>query len=506
MHGAAISRFSQVALMERPQGKGGMWGFLRGRHALLTSLGPGSSTAAGEGLGTCGAAHTECPVPPTLIAQGSPSISPPVLPPADEAPFEPPSEVPSTWDPMASWLPQTPAHPPAAPNAPGSSNSSGKHRGIFATAWSKVKRRFGRSSGKGGRVRGSSTEAGELLSTAGPSPPLGGTPGAAAMLHTTGSVPTPAATINTAFAGGGGQSRIPKAPSGASGLGGRLASGSSVHSGTSASRLPHAAPPAPLAQPPAQRPAPVAAGGASPDPVRRLAFSPAAAGGRPGLAAASQPIPIAAASPNGEQGRQGPPPGWQVQQAQQAQQQRQPAQQSVQQPPQRPSSGQLPPLSPQPPRSQQAGAQASGMRRAGSLPEPSNGNGGTPTPYATAPLPLGAMRSAGVVPSGSSWGSSSGFAAQQLQLLGVPACSGLAGRWLREGGFAEGDGGAEVDFVLQIPQLQAAAREATRHLKVRRAGRQGGSLLWTQRHFASLRLLLARCAMASVDAHATCKQ
>ncbi|KAI7844734.1 hypothetical protein COHA_001619 [Chlorella ohadii] len=167
---------SVVVLMERPQGKGGMWGFLRGRHALLTSPGPGSSTA-------------------------------------DEAPFEPPSEVPSTWDPMASWLPQTPAHPPAAPAAPGSSASGGKHRGIFATAWSKVK------------------------------------------------------------------------------------------------------------------------------------------------------------------------------------------------------------------------------------------------------------RSAGVVPSGSSWGSS-GFAAQQLQLLGVPARSGLAGRWLREGGFAEGDGGAEVDFVLQIPQLQAAAREATRHLKV----------------------------------------
>ncbi|PRW50911.1 basal body [Chlorella sorokiniana] len=381
-----------------------------------------------------------------------------------EVPFEPPSEVPSSWDPMASWLPQTPAQT-AAPGAPASSGSGGKHRGIFAVAWSKVKRRFGRSGSKGGRPRGSSTEGGELLSTAGPSLPLGGTPGGAAVLHTTGSAPTPAATINTAFAAGS-QSRIPKPPSGASNLGGRSASGGSAHSSTSFSRLPRAALPAPMGQPPAQRPAALANGGASPDPVRRLAFSPAAAGGRPGPAAASQPIPIAAAGPTGLQGRQGQPPGWQqqAQQAQQAQQLGQQAQhlQQAQPQQQRPASGQLPPLPK--PAQQPAAAPVSGMRRAGSMPEPSNG--GMPTPYATAPLPLAPARGAGVVPSGSSWGNSSGFAAQQLQLLGVPARSGLAGRWLREGGFAEEDGGAEVDFVLQIPQLQAAAREATRHLKV----------------------------------------
>lgn len=439
--------------MERPQGKGGMWGFLRGRHALLTSPGPGGSTAS------------------------------------DELPFEPPSQVPASWDPMASWLPQTPAnaHPPAAA---GSSTSSSKQRGIFAAAWGKVKRRFGRSSGSKAASwgRGGSTEAGERLSAARPSPPLGGTPGRAAALHTTGSAPTPAATLKTAFEGGS-QTRIPKPPSGASNLGGRSASGSSAHSSAAFSRLPQAAaPPARVGQDPAQRLAPMASGGASPDPVRRLAFGPAASGGKPGPAAASQPVAIAAA---GQQGRQGPPPGWQpqAQQAQQrvqhvpqaqqrtqqhaqheAQQRAQPVPQQAQQPQQqqqRPSSGQLPPL-PRP--QQQAGTQGSRMRRAGSLPEPSSRNGGMPAPYATSPLPLGAMCGVGVAPSGSSWGSSGGFAAQQLQLLGVPARSGLAGRWLREGGSVEGDGGAEVDFVLQIPQLQAAAREATRHLKVRAGG------------------------------------
>lgn len=350
---------------------------------------------------------------------------------------------------MASWLPQTPAQSHAIHRAPASST---KHRGIFATAWSKVKRSFGRSSAKkGGRARSSTTEGGELLATAGPSLPFGAAPGRAAVLHTTGSAPTPAATLSTAFVAGpaGSQSRIPKPPLGSPGQGGRSASSQldgSAHSSASGSRLPQAAPPAPMGQPPLQQWMAAGKGGASPDPVRRLAFSPAATAiGRAGAPASTQPVPIAAGGPHT---RQGPPPGWQ----QQAQQQR-------------PASGQLPPL---PPRPQQAGGPPAGsLRRAGSMPETTNGSCcSLPTPYATAPLPHGSMRSPGLAPPGSSWGSTGGFAAQQLQLLGVPARSGLAGRWLREGGLAEGDGGAEVDFVLQIPQLQAAAREATRHLKV----------------------------------------
>lgn len=348
---------------------------------------------------------------------------------------------------MASWLPQTPAQSHAIHRAPASST---KHRGIFATAWSKVKRSFGRSSAKkGGRARSSTTEGGELLATAGPSLPFGAAPGRAAVLHTTGSAPTPAATLSTAFVAGpaGSQSRIPKPPLGSLGQGGRSASGQldgSAHSSASGSRLPQAAPPAPMGQPPSQQWMAAGKGGASPDPVRRLAFSPAAtASGRAGAPASTQPVPIAAGGPHT---RQGPPLGWQ----QQAQQQRS-------------ASGQLPPL---PPRSQQGGGPPAGsLHRAGSMPETTNGSS-LPTPYATAPLPHGSMPSPGLAPPGSSWGSTGGFAAQQLQLLGVPARSGLAGRWLREGGLAEGDGGAEVDFVLQIPQLQAAAREATRHLKV----------------------------------------
>lgn len=76
-------------------------------------------------------------------------------------------------------------------------------------------------------------------------------------------------------------------------------------------------------------------------------------------------------------------------------------------------------------------------------------------------------------------GSAGGFGFEQLQqLLGVPAHSGLAGRWVREARPAgEGDGAADVDFLLQMPPAQAAARERTCELQVRAAGMRVGCTL-----------------------------
>lgn len=165
--------------------------------------------------------------------------------------------------------------------------------------------------------------------------------------------------------------------------------------------------------------------------ARRLAFSPTAPP-RPGVAG-SQPIPIA-----GHQRR----PSWGEQQGA--------------------------------PAGPQYGAVPYQHRGAAGLPR----HGGRQSPAPTA----------GSVPYGGSLaGSTTGPGSLQLasgpgQLLGMPARSGLAGRWVREvappgghdgtggggiGGASE-DGAADVDFLLQIPPLQAAARERTRELQARR--------------------------------------
>lgn len=328
---------------------------------------------------------------------------------------------------MASWLPQTPA--PQAIPAPSTSKPPSS---ILAVAWRRVKRRFSRSQKAGARGRGSGSEGGEPLGAAGMPPPAVTGAVNPALLHTTGSAPTgPGASGSGPFAGAG-PSRIPKAPRSG---GASTAAGS----GTPSSRLlqlrSQAAPYALPGQPAAQQGMPDQSSGATPDPVRRLAFSPAGAAGWPGPPAASQPISIAAASQHRQQHSPGPRPGHQQEHGRQQWQHQQLVPQQNGQP---------------------AGGQGSGLRRAGSLPKPSTGNGGMPAPFAIAPLNLGAS-------AGGSLGSS--FQAQQLQLLGVPARSGLAGRWLREGS-AEADGAADVDFILQMPPLQAAAREATRQLQV----------------------------------------
>lgn len=379
----------------------------------------------------------------------------------------PEPEVPHDWDPMAGWLPQTPALPAApgaapttvhtaAPGTAASSSSKAKAGGF----WGRLKRRLTRSGRKG--RGGSSSDGGELLAGGGaasPPPPL------PSVLHTTGSMPLPpglAAPGPAAFQATW-HSRIPRpplpGPSAGSSNGSRPASAApaapqgttSSTPGGSSSRLlemqfshmaaasgggSSVAPSAQQQQ--AQQPSRYPLPGNGGSTARRLVFSPAAAGaGAPGAEPyPTQPIPIAPAQrqqPGGGHVRRlswqqdGHPaqPGHYAG-AQQAQQQAYQQRGAMQQPAQGPAS----------------------LPAAGSLP-------------------------------GFGAGSLPGFDAGQVQqLLGAPARSGLAGRWVREapprgsggggaGGEGEaGDSAAEVDFLLQIPPLQAAARERTRELQV----------------------------------------
>lgn len=414
---------------------------------------------------------------------------------------------------MAGWLPSSAAHSPATPAAaapaatpPSQAGSSGgRGKSGFAAAWSKLKRRFSRSRAKEGRAG-----ARQLLTEAA-SPADADTPamGIAARwaagwkelsmhfmhlpchtvhelmslnsqmarspcrrLYTTGSAPAQPAYYQQLAGHGAGaqwQSRIPKPPP--AGAGGSAAGGSAGGTplvqhfgdtpGDSSSRLLQmrfaaqhssggggsghasgasrmAAPLAPARGPEGGAPLAPAAGfvPAGPDDAtaRRLVFSP----GR--QAGPAQPVAIPGrASAEGWLHRR---PSWQQGQGQPA----------------------LPP--------QQHPSIAS--------------------PSAAAAHPLFAL-SFGAASAAGSLG-----AVPQL-LLGVPAHSGLAGRWVRERSCNGDEGGAaDIDFLLQasrstcsclaqallvaghskakfarasllqIPPLQAAARERTRELQVLR--------------------------------------
>lgn len=381
-----------------------------------------------------------------------PGLATPTGPPA------PPQLSPSDWDPMAGWL--TPPHTPAgagggahaeplapATGGPGPTSAAAaaahSDKSGLAAAWSKLRRRFGRGSGSRGRL--TAMPAGAAAPHGG-----GGGPSRPALLHTTGSAPvgqfyaqpqqpgwpSGGSTHNSPMPGPPPYAGVgplqPAQPHGTRGGGGssssmllRMPSGGGVARARSSSAGGYSAD----------------ASSADVSTARRLHFSPPW-GQQHG---SSQPIPIAG---SWQQGRSGSGSGHQ----------RRPSWQ------------------------QEGGACAAahGAQHSSFAGQPAAQQGSYgQQQYGMQPGMAPQWPQPGSLQGAGSYGSSGPAPAAQAlaaALLGPPARSGLAGRWVREaeaggggaGGGAAGDdsGAADVDFLLAIPQLQAAARERTRELRI----------------------------------------